>query len=139
VSALTPWGIRSERGEQANAAESLWYLAPKVSLSSDGRLAAFSSDATNLVRRDRNGEPGGYSPLGAMTFEQGRDGVPGPRRAFEAFGTAVSVLHFDGDRRPDLIIGSPGDHTATVLGGRGPQRPHTRARLTSAASAPGAR
>jgi Tol biopolymer transport system component len=41
-------------GVQANAVGNWWYLAPAVSLSSDGRLAAFSSDATNLVRRDRN-------------------------------------------------------------------------------------
>ena len=41
-------------GEQANAVGNWWYLAPKVSLSSDGRMVSFSSDATNLVERDRN-------------------------------------------------------------------------------------
>jgi hypothetical protein len=76
------------------------------------------------------GGPGGYSPKGAMTFEQGRGGIPGPRRAFEEFGAAVSLLRFDGDRRPDLVIGSPGDHTVTVLRGRGRQRPLPQARLT---------
>jgi Tol biopolymer transport system component len=41
-------------GVQANAPGSWWYLAPKVAFSADGNLVAFSSDATNLVRRDRN-------------------------------------------------------------------------------------
>ena len=46
----------SSAGVQANAAGNWWYLAPTVSLSGDGRLAAYSSDATNLARRDRNRE-----------------------------------------------------------------------------------
>jgi Tol biopolymer transport system component len=41
-------------GVQANAIGEWWYLAPQVALSYDGALAAFSSDATNLVGRDRN-------------------------------------------------------------------------------------
>lgn len=41
-------------GVQANAVGTWWYLAPKVAFSADGNLVAFSSDATNLARRDRN-------------------------------------------------------------------------------------
>ena len=44
----------SSTGEQANAVGNWWYLAPMVSFSADGRLVSFSSDATNLVGRDRN-------------------------------------------------------------------------------------
>src|SRR4051812_29934629 len=44
----------SSAGVQANALGSWWYLAPMVAFSRDGSLVAFSSDATNLVRRDRN-------------------------------------------------------------------------------------
>ena len=76
------------------------------------------------------GGAGGYSRAGAMTFEQGRGGIPGSRRAFDGFGTAVGLLRFDGDRRADLVIGSPGDRTATVLRGRGSRRPHASVRLT---------
>jgi len=78
------------------------------------------------------GGPSGYSPVDAMTFQQGRGGIPGPRRAFEAFGAAISLLRFDDDRRPDLVIGSPGDRTATLLSGHGPQRLRARTRLTPA-------
>lgn len=46
----------SSAGVQANAEGNWWYLAPSVSLSGDGGLAVFSSDATNLVGRDRNSE-----------------------------------------------------------------------------------
>jgi hypothetical protein len=44
----------SSGGEQANAIGDWWYLAPNVAFSATGALVAFSSDATNLVARDRN-------------------------------------------------------------------------------------
>ena len=44
----------SSTGEQANAIGDWWYLAPNVAFSATGALVAFSSDATNLVARDRN-------------------------------------------------------------------------------------
>lgn len=64
------------------------------------------------------GGPEGYAVTGNLRWQEGRDDLPGTRRADDRFGAAVTILYFDGKGGEDLVIGAPGERSATVLAGR---------------------
>src|SRR4051794_19140931 len=69
------------------------------------------------------GARGGYRTTGSFTYSQRSRGIPGAAEAGDAFGTAVTMVDHDRDRRPDLAVGAFGEnHSAgavTLLPGSG--------------------
>ena len=66
------------------------------------------------------GGPDGYARAGNRAVDESTRGVPGDRRRWDRFGSALSVLDHDGDGRGDLSIAAPGRSdagTITVLRG----------------------
>ncbi len=63
------------------------------------------------------GAAGGVARTGNVAFGQDSRGIPGGRRAGDGFGAELALLDATGDRRPELVIGAPGDRSLTVLRG----------------------
>jgi FG-GAP repeat len=70
-----------------------------------------------------HGARGGYRTTGSFTYSQKSRGIPGAAEAGDAFGTAVTLVDHDRDRRPDLAVGAFGENhfagAVTLLPGSG--------------------
>ena len=66
------------------------------------------------------GGPSGLATTGNVTYDQDTPGVPGSAEPGDSFGRAVTLSDRDGDGRPDLVVGAPGeDGTGRVTTLRG--------------------
>lgn len=55
------------------------------------------------------GGPGGLTGRGAKVYDQDTAGVPGIGHDGDRFGAALGLTDLNGDRRADLVVGSPGE------------------------------
>lgn len=60
------------------------------------------------------GSAAGVTGSGAVGFDQGTANVPGSNEADDVFGRALAIGDVNGDGRPDLVVGTPGEDVGTV-------------------------
>lgn len=63
------------------------------------------SGAVTVLR----GSSSGLSASGATAFNQDSTAVPGVGEELDGFGSGLGIADVTGDRRPDLVIGTPGE------------------------------
>jgi hypothetical protein len=76
-----------------------------VGLPSWGPSGANDVGAVQILLGTKNGP----TTVGARTFRQGADGVPGRPNSGDRFGDALAVGDFNGDGWTDLAVGVPGE------------------------------
>ncbi|MET7361133.1 FG-GAP and VCBS repeat-containing protein [Streptomyces sp. NPDC005562] len=76
--------------------------------------SAARAGAVTVLKGGKNGilDANGTA-AGALSYQQNSPGVPGAAEAGDTFGAALATADHDGDGRPDLSIGSPGENAAS--------------------------
>lgn len=74
----------------------------------DGQVSVLYGDTT---------DNSGFTATGSQTWSQASAGVAGTARVGDHFGSAVATGDLNGDGDAELVIGTPGDNSITVLPG----------------------
>ncbi|MEU6125972.1 FG-GAP-like repeat-containing protein [Streptomyces sp. NPDC047123] len=71
-----------------------------------GSVTVLKGGAKGILKADG-------SVYGAVAYQQDSPGIPGVAEKGDAFGTALDTADRDGDGRPDLSVGAPGENASS--------------------------